>query len=478
MSYAAQVTISLAAMLLLGYIMTKVMALVKLPNVTAYIIAGILLGPYCLKVVPEAVVSGMDFLPDIALAFIAFSVGQFFELDLLKKNGIKVIIITVFESLMASIVIFIVTYFIMKIDIRFSLLLSALASATAPASTIMTIRQTHAKGDFVDTLLEVVALDDVVGLVTFSVAITVVLGQASSADSDLMTSVVIPLLKNIIALLLGGACGGALKYAIATKTSTDNRLIIAISILFSFVGVCSLMDVSPLLGCMAMGAVYINITNDDRLFKQLNYFSPPILLLFFVRSGIAFNLGGLFSSQSSVSGISLALISVVYFFCRIIGKYAGAFTGCLMTNKPAKTRNFLGLGLVPQAGVAIGLAAMAARILGPGIGEDMQTIIMSSSILYELIGPACGKLGLYLSGSYSNDLDEITQVIQIDEKGEQKSNVDVLIERIRQIQQEFPEHRPGYITPSEEAFNEAIDEQYEAYNRMLRNSHLRIFRKS
>lgn len=160
------VIVSVALMLFGGFLMTRLTKLAKLPNVTAYILAGILLGPYCLNLVPSAVIEGMDFLSDIALSFIAFSVGEFFKFSTLKKNGMKVIVITIFEACLASVVIFIVTYFIMGLGMSFSILLSALASATAPASTIMTIRQTRAHGDLVDTLLQVVALDDVVGLVS------------------------------------------------------------------------------------------------------------------------------------------------------------------------------------------------------------------------------------------------------------------------------------------------------------------------
>ena len=166
------------------------------------------------------------------------------------------------------------------------------------------------------------------------------------------------------------------------KHSTDNRLIIAVGLLFLFCGVCSYLSVSPLLGCMSMGTVYVNVSDDDKLFKQLNYFSPPILLLFFVRSGLNFRLEALFSPNSAVQGVPLAQISIVYFVLRILGKYGGAYLGCLITKKDVSVRNYLGLALVPQAGVAIGLAAMCARVLGEGIGTDLQTIILASSVLY------------------------------------------------------------------------------------------------
>lgn len=197
------------------------------------------------------------------------------------------------------------------------------------------------------------------------------------------------------------------------------------------------MDVSPLLGCMAMGTVYRNTSGDDKLFKQLNYFTPPILLLFFVRSGVNFNLGALVSTES-IGGMSLLVVGIVYFFVRIVGKYSGAFLGCLIVKKDKKVRNWLGLALIPQAGVAIGLAALAARTIGGETGSAMETIILASSVLYELIGPACAKLSLYLSKSYSKDIDVVVPDEQIADVA-QKSNVEVLIDKINEIRNRIPD---------------------------------------
>ena len=296
-SPVAGIIISIALMLITGFAMTRITKRLRLPNVTAYILSGVLLGPYVLNLVPENIVEGMDFLNDIALAFIAFSTGEFFRFSTLKKNGAKVVVITVLEACLASVIVFIVSFFILGLDINFSLVLGALASATAPASTVMTIRQTHAKGDFVDTLLQVVALDDVVGLVAYSAAISVALANASGHFSA--GSVLKPIGMNILVLIIGCLFGVILK-VLLQKRSTDNRLIVSIALLFAFCGICTLLDVSPLLGCMAMGTVYINLSDDERLFKQLNYFSPPILLLFFVRSGLNFDLSALFDSCTSI----------------------------------------------------------------------------------------------------------------------------------------------------------------------------------
>lgn len=453
-SSVSQVIISIAVMLIAGYIMARIAKMLRLPNVTGYIVAGIIIGPYCIDIVPQTVIDGMSFLADIALAFIAFSTGEFFKLSTLKKNGTKNIIITVFEALLASILVFLIMYFALGMSLPFSIVLGALAAATAPASTMMTIRQTGSKGDFVDTLLQVVALDDVVGLVAFSVAIAV--ATASIAGTVTASSIILPIVYNIVAFVVGGGLGFLMKVLIS-KRSTDNRLIIAVAIILGFCGICSLMDVSPLLGCMAMGTVYRNMSGDDKLFKQLNYFTPPILLLFFVRSGANFKLDSLISGGLAFGGMSLLLIGVVYFFVRIVGKYAGAFLGCLITKKDAKVRNWLGLALIPQAGVAIGLATLASRMIGGDIGSAMETIILASSVLYELIGPACAKLALYLSKSYSKNIDTVIPDEQI-ENVEQKNDVELLIEKIKKIRQALPQKEPN--EENEKAFTEGAEEYY------------------
>ena len=381
------IVVSVALMLISGFAMTRITKRLRLPNVTAYIVAGILIGPYCFNLIPARIVDGMGFIADIALAFIAFS--------------------------------------------------------------------THAKGDFVETLLQVVALDDVVGLLAYSIAISVAL--ASMTGTFQAGHIVKPIVLNIAVFLLGGLFGIFLKLLLH-KRSTDNRLIVSVALLFAFCGICAVFDVSPLLGCMSMSMVYINLTDDERLFKQLNYFNPPILLLFFVRSGVNFNLSALVNSSESIGSVSLLHIGVVYFLVRIIGKYAGAFIGCAIAGKDKLVRNYLGLALIPQAGVAIGLAAMGARTLGGETGNILETVILASSVLYELIGPACAKLSLYLSKSYSNKLEEIVEIPE-EEGAEQKTELELLIQRIQAIQEELPKHDDPFYE-DEKAFSEAAEEHY------------------
>jgi len=263
---------------------------------------------------------------------------------------------------------------------------------------------------------------------------------------------------NLLVVGLGSLFGLFMKLLMPQKRSKDNKLIISVALLFAFCGVCALLDLSPLLGCMMMGTVYTNIADDDKLFKQLNYFSPPILLLFFVRSGMSFQLDALVSSSGNLDGVPLLVIGVSYFLVRILGKYAGAWLGCRLVKKDRLVRNYLGLALIPQAGVAIGLAALGARTLGGTMGSDLQTIILASSVLYELIGPGCAKLALYLSKSYSTKLEDVAVVAEVTETGEQKSDVQLLIERIRKIQSELPPLESD-VSEEEAAFTEAAEEQ-------------------
>ncbi|MBQ7178668.1 MAG: cation:proton antiporter [Victivallales bacterium] len=428
LSPVATIVISIAIMLFGGFLATRVTKLFRLPNVTAYILMGVALGPCCINAIPKSIITGTDFISDIALAFIAFSSGEFFKLDILLRNGMKLVIITIFESLIASLFVFILTFFILKLSLPFSIILAALASATAPASTMMTIRQTNASGDYVDTLLSVVALDDIVSLIAFSVAVSISMAfMGGAVNSQIIMK---PIMLNLLMIVAGGASGCIMKFMVANRRSVDNRLIISVAALLALCGIGAALGVSPLLACMTMGMVYTNLAEDDALFRQVNYFAPPILLLFFVRSGLQFRLDTLLDIDSALAGKPLLLIGVLYFFVRILGKYAGAWLGCLTTGKSNKVRNYLGLALIPQAGVAIGLAALGARIIGGETGSILQTIIMSSSILYELVGPACAKLGLYLSCSYGSRHSGEEQ--EEDELGRMKEELSVIQSKISQ----------------------------------------------
>ncbi len=386
----AAVLLSLALILFAGAVFARLAGLAHLPDVTGYILAGILIGPSVLNLIPAGIIDGMSFLSDLALAFIAFSVGKFFKIETLRETGLRVILITMLESMLAGVLVTLVMRFFFHFSFDFSLLLGAIATATAPASTMMTIGQYHAKGPFVNTLLQVVALDDVVCLLLFSV-ITALL--SAEGGGNLTKTVVLPLVFNLAAILLGALLGFLLSL-LAGKIKRDKRLIVTITMLLLLSALCAAVDISPLLSCMVFSAFYINISHDKKLHKRIGRFTPPVMSMFFVVSGMNLDLGAL---------RTIGLAGVIYFLVRIVGKYAGAWLGCFFTRTETATRRWLGFALVPQAGVAIGLAFLGERMLPPAMGNQLLTLILASSVLYELIGPALAKVAIRRACVFDSD---------------------------------------------------------------------------
>ena len=384
------IILELAAMLSSAFALSRVTKRLRLPNVTAYILAGILIGPCGLKWISADMVESMGFVTDVALAFIAFGVGKYFKWTTLRGNGTRVAVITVFEALAAAVAIALVMLYVFRLPLSFSLLLGAVGSATAPASTLMTIRQYKAKGHFVDTILQVVALDDAVALIAFSVCATISQIAATSGRADAL-SILLPILYNIAAAALGVGMAFLLRWGETRVTSRYNRLLMVVILLLALSGLCAAVDVSPLLSCMALGTAHANISRKgDALFKAVERFTPPVLTFFFVVSGMRLNVPAL-----KTAGV----IGVTYFFVRILGKYAGATAGAMLTGEDENVRRYLGLALVPQAGVSIGLAALGERMLPAEMGDMLTTIVLSSAVLYELAGPGLAKLSLRLSGA-------------------------------------------------------------------------------
>ncbi len=383
------VLLSLAIMLAAGFLVTRVTNIFKLPDVTGYILSGILIGPFVLDLIPENFISKAGFIGDIALAFVAFDVGIFLRKEVFKKSGKQSIVVTLFESIVPGLLITFAMRFLFSFSWSFSLLLGAIGTATSPASTIMTINEYNAKGEFVDILLQVVALDDVIGLILFSIASAVV--SALETGGVASSQVFLPIIYNIIMLIVGLLSGLLLKKLLEPEgRSKGNRLILVIIILLFISGFSSILDISPLLAAMVFSATYINVSKDKELYDELDGFTPPIMSLFFVTSGINLDVTAL---------LSLGIVGIIYFIVRILGKYVGAYLGGYAAGLQRSTRNYLGFALFPQAGVAIGLAFIGERMLSPELGNTLMTIILASSVLYELIGPISAKWALFQSGA-------------------------------------------------------------------------------
>ena len=388
MSQTVLTLYSLSAIWLFGFLATRVTKCLHLPNVTGYILAGIAIGPWALHLIPDAIASSMDFITDATLSFIAFGVGRYLRASALRKTGGKILILTTFEALFAALLVTLTMYFVFRLPLSFALLLGAIGSATAPASSLMTIRQYRAKGNFVDTLVQVVALDDAVALIAFSVTAAIAEASGESGAIDLSVCL-LPVAENIAACLLGAGLAFLLRLVITKRRSKDHRLVLVCAFIFGLAAFCAALNISPLLPCMLMGTVFANTSDRAKpLFKQVNRFTPPLLMMFFVLSGMRLDLSSL-----KTAGI----IGAAYFVVRIAGKYLGAYLGARVTGASAEVRRFLGLALIPQAGVSIGLSVLGQRLLSPQSGALLSTIILSSSVLYEMIGPLCAKRALTLA---------------------------------------------------------------------------------
>ena len=459
---ASSIIIALGVILICGFLMTRLTKLLRLPNATAYIVTGILIGPSVINLIPQEFISRTDFISDIALVFIAFTAGEFFKIKEIKKSIGKVLIITAIEAVASFALVFVLCAFVFHLPVPLSLLLAALSSATAPTSTIMTIKQTKSKGHYVNMLLQVIVVDSIISLLLYTVSVSICIGMKPGATLA-PVDIAWPIAKMLICLVIGVIFGFVLRFLISSKRTTDNRLIVVIAVLLLFCGICSLFGQSPLLGGIAIGLVYTNLSKgEEKIFAQVNYFIPPIMLVFFVRGGMNLNFSN-FLGKSTITTVPFTVIILVFLVARFIGKFGGSFLGSLATRQPKDTRKYLGLGLIPQASVAIGLATLASRTLtSNGMVEEataLMTIILASSIIFELIGPACAKLGLYLSKSYGHDdIDELAPESTVKDQvvNETTKEIDLLAAQINHLSKEIP---PLDVEEAnEQAFTEAAEE--------------------
>ncbi len=450
--------ISISLILFLGFLATRITKKLRLPNVTAYVGVGVIMGPFCLDVIPSSVITGSAFISDIALAFISFGIGEFFKIGIIRKNIKSITVITLMGIAVTSVLIFILTFFIFKLSLAVSIVLASISFVVSPVSTAMTIRQKDGKGDFVENLLSVIACKDIFGLIFFSIAISI--GAGLSLGSVTVGSVARPILLNVFMMGFGFVSGLVLK-ALMARRSNDNRLIVSIALLFMLCAVGSMLGVSPLLGCMIMGAVYVNISEDEKLFKQLRYFSPPILLIYFVRSGLNFDLKAL--TTTGVTAIPLIVLCLVYILVQFVGKYLGAYAGASLMKKPKEfTKNF-GLALLPQAGIAIGLSELASRYLTGEDGTVVKTIIISVGLICEIFGPVLADFALRKSGSYG------AEETVIDENALKQYRHEELVKKLNDIKQEISVSNYAR-SEYEEAFMDLDEEEYFIpKNRKFRN---------
>lgn len=380
--------INLALALFFGLLSSKLMKLIHLPNVTGYLIIGIIVGPYCLKLLSADTIKSFSIIPEIALGFIAFSIGAEFKLNYLKKIGASPVIIAFTEGLGAVLVVDLVLI-LAGYDIPFSLVLGAIAAATAPAATLMVVRQYKAKGPVTDTLLPVVAIDDAVALIAFGLSVAIAKVINSSASISLFDTIMSPLIEIFGALIFGAILGLILTILTKWFTGRGNRLAASIATVLLCIGVSNIAGFSALLACMAMSAVYVNLSKvSDKVFEQIDRMTSPLFILFFFLSGATLDITVL---------PSVGIIGILYIVFRVVGKYLGTLVGAKISHAQPVVSKYLGLTLIPQAGVAIGLAGMAMKVV-PEYGVQIQTIVLCATVIYELIGPVITKLTLKKAG--------------------------------------------------------------------------------
>lgn len=376
-----------AVMLICGMLIGRLGMEIKLPDVTGYLIAGLILGPSLLNFIPITLVNDFALISDMALAFIAFSVGLGFKLSYFKKVGPAPIIIATCESFGA--IIFVTSSLILfHQDIKLSIMLGAIAAATAPAQTIMVIQQYKAKGSLTKMLLSVVALDDAVALIGFGFATTIV-KTMSNTNINIAALILKPLLEITISTTIGICMGFILKIILRYFKKESDRLPILIAIIFITYYLATLTQGSSLMACMALGATMINISMEtNKISDILSGFTPPIYMIFFIISGAGFEISAL---------KSIGLIGLIYVVVRVFGKMLGAFIGGKVTKQESKICKYLGPTLMPQAGVALGLILIAGNLV-PDYAAQINTTIICSTFIYSFIGPVIAKISLQKAG--------------------------------------------------------------------------------
>jgi len=405
-----QALLSLSIAVFAGLMLSRVAKLLKLPAVTAYLVAGILIGPYFIG---RLGVPGLGFISmedigkygiicDVALGFIAFAIGNEFRMTDLKKTGKQATIIGIFQAVVATLLVdaaLIGLHFIIpdKLPLPSAIVLGAVASATAPAATLMVVKQYKAKGPLTDLLLPIVALDDAVGLILFAVSFGIAKALISGAV-DIVSIVVEPILEVVLSLALGFIMGLLFTYFERFFHSRSKRLAMSVTFVLGTVALSMLkfeiggvhIAFSSLLVCMMLGTVFCNICDfSEELMDRVDRWSAPLLVLFFVISGAELELG-------AFSDVVIVGIGLVYILFRSLGKYLGAAASAKYTKCAPSIVKFLGITLLPQAGVALGMA-MKAEQLGPE-GAIVTNITLFSVLIYELVGPYLTKIALLKAG--------------------------------------------------------------------------------
>ena len=387
------VLLALSIAMAVGLLMSRFIRLIHLPNVTAYLIAGLLVGPYVLNVLSPELNGELAIISDVALGFIAYSIGSEFKLTYLKEIGVKPMVITLFEGCTASLFVFL-TLLVMGQPLPLCLALGAIAAATAPAATLMVVRQYKANGPVTKMLLPVVAMDDALGLMLYAIMMAIARTIERGTALTVTTLLLKPLGEIVGSLALGVALGLVLVYVLRFFHSRGNKLALTIMMVFAAVGLSSMWGLSSLLVCMMLGATMVNLCSQSNvMLEQCDRFTPPLFLLFFVLSGANLDLSVL---------PTVGMVGVAYVLARALGKSLGGTMGAVVEKCDPNIVKYLGLTLIPQAGVAIGMARMSMTAL-PEYGAVINAVVLSGTLIYELTGPVITKIALTRAGEIKSE---------------------------------------------------------------------------
>ena len=395
--FAQDVLLSLGTAIMIGLIFNRIVKLLGLPNVTGYLVAGVIIGPSVLQIIPEIWISPLTLLVNVALGFIAFSIGGEFRISKIKKIGKSVIVITFFQALVTTLLVdigLLLLVPVLNIEPAVAICLGAIATATAPAATLMIVHQYNAKGRVTDILMPVVALDDAIGLMVFSISLAVAKLTAAGSSVNVASMLIDPIVEIVLSLVVGAAIGVVLTFGLGFFHSRNNRLTSIICAVFLGTSIASLFHLSSLLLCMAIGAVMANFYNDsEKMVDLTEHWTPAIFLLFFIISGAELDLKII---------PTVGLLGVCYLVFRSAGKYFGARLGASVVGETKEVRRYLGVALLPQAGVAIGMSQLVVKAfteLGmPGIGVQIRAVVLCATLVYELVGPLLTKMVLTKAG--------------------------------------------------------------------------------
>ena len=374
-------------MLLAALIAGKIVKQMRLPNVTGYLVIGLLIGPNCLKLLSEELIDHMDLVTELALGCIAFSIGAEFKTTFLKKVGKAPLVIGITEGV-GAVLDENTIQLLLGYNDNITQPLSTKASATA-TPTLMIVKQYKTKGPVTSTLLPVVALDDAVALIAYGLSMAVANVISSSGSAPVSKLLIAPCVEIFGGLLFGAVLGVIMALLVKFYTGRGNRLAITIMMICLCVGVSDMVGFSSLLACMMLSTIFANISKQsDKIYEPLDRITPPIYMMFFILSGASLDVTVI---------VSVGVVGAVYVVGRIIGKALGAAFGAKISKAPKVVQKWLGLTLVPQEGVAIGLATSAGKSL-PQYAAQIQTIVLCGVVIYELIGPVITKLALKKAG--------------------------------------------------------------------------------